>query len=77
MRDELAETDEKYQELINQSAERKHEVAELERDMADQEVKLRRAISQAKRLRRELRAGNPGATFEEVLTYSNINRLFK
>jgi predicted nucleic acid-binding Zn-ribbon protein len=66
MRDELAETDEKYQELINQSAERKHEVAELERDVADQEVKLRRAISQAKRLRRELRAGNPGPTFEEV-----------
>lgn len=66
MRDESAETDEKYQELINQNAERKHEVAELERDIADQEVKLRRATSQAKRLRRELRAGNPGPTFEEV-----------
>jgi predicted nucleic acid-binding Zn-ribbon protein len=66
MKDELAETDEKYQELINQSAERKHEIAELERDIADQDVKLRRAVSQAKRLRRELRAGNHGPTFEEV-----------
>jgi uncharacterized coiled-coil protein SlyX len=48
-------------------AEREHDIAEVHREIAEQQVKLRRAHSQARRLSRELRAGNPHqATFEEV-----------
>ncbi|XP_059490195.1 coiled-coil domain-containing protein 39-like [Neocloeon triangulifer] len=65
LREELTETEGKYQELLTASAERRLEVGELERDLADQDVKLRRAVAQAKRLKRELRAGHSEPTFEE------------
>ncbi|CAB3359257.1 Hypothetical predicted protein [Cloeon dipterum] len=65
LRDQLAETEERYQQLITESAERKHMVDELEREIAEQDVKLKRAFAQARRLKRELRAGHSGPTFEE------------
>jgi flagellar hook-length control protein FliK len=55
------------------NAELEHELAEMRDELADQEIKLKRASVQARRISRDLRSGNPGQpTFEEVHKIANL-----